>query len=88
LTERSVGWVKKEVEAYMAERLAERNAPSAKTTRSKPLYMRMGEVMKHTGFDHGTIYVLIRKTNLPKLADMPKRGSGWYREEVRCACAL
>jgi prophage regulatory protein len=82
LSERTAAWIENEVEAFMASRILDRDHGSpAAATASSP-YMRMGEVMKRTGFSASKIYDLIRKGAFPKWADLPKIASGWLRSEV------
>jgi len=82
LSEHASGWIEAEVEKFMAARIAERDEQSQPLESTPALYMRMGEVMKRTGFDSSTIYELIREGNFPKWADLPKIASGWLRSDV------
>ncbi len=82
LSEHASAWVETEVEKFMAARIAERDQQSQSLESTPALYMRMGEVIKRTGFDSSTIYELIREGNFPKWADLPKIASGWLRSDV------
>jgi prophage regulatory protein len=80
LFERTSVWIESEVEAFMKARIAERDQ-EVQTPEVTP-YLRMGEVMRPTGFTHAMTYDGVRAKTFPKWADLPKRGSGWLRTDI------
>jgi prophage regulatory protein len=82
LSERTSAWVVSEVETYMDARIAERDASCPAAADPISPYMRMGEVLKATGFSSSKLYDLIRAAEFPRWAPLPKIASGWIRAEV------
>jgi prophage regulatory protein len=82
ISERASRWVESEVESFMAERVAERVRTPGSTVPVSSPYMRMGEVMKHTGLNASAIYTLIKDGSFPKWANLPKIASGWLKADI------
>jgi prophage regulatory protein len=82
LSERSSAWIESEIEAFMDARIAERNRQTSGSSIPASPYLRMGEVMKRTGFNHEMIYDGVRNGTFPKWADLPKRASEWLKTDV------
>jgi len=82
LSERTAAWIESEIETFMASRIEERDQRLPDDSPAPSPYMRMGEVMKRTGFSSSKIYHLVREGSFPKWADLPKIASGWHRSEI------
>ena len=81
LSERTSVWIESEVEHFMNARIAQRNQPPPSPEVS--LYFRMRDVMRVTGMTHSMIYDGVRAKTFPKWADLPKRGSGWLKTDIK-----